>query len=88
VAAGRSLPAATQLFFGKLLALLVGAIRRATRLATAMEARGFGALPTRSVARPRQMAAGDWWLIGSAALLGLAAISISLALGAWEFLFA
>jgi hypothetical protein len=34
------------------------------------------------------MAAGDWWLIGSAALLGLAAIGTSLALGAWEFLFA
>ena len=88
VAAGRSPLAALQLFFGKLLTLLVGAIRRATRLAAAMEARGFGALPCRSVARPQRMAARDWWLIAAAAALGLAAIGLSLALGAWEFLFA
>jgi energy-coupling factor transport system permease protein len=88
VAAGRSPLAALQLYFGKLLALLVSAIRRATRLATAMEARGFGALPCRSVARPQRMAGRDWWLIAAAAALGLAAIAISLALGAWEFLFA
>jgi energy-coupling factor transport system permease protein len=88
VAAGRSLLTAARLFFGKLLALLVSAIRRATRLAVAMEARGFGALPTRTIARPRRMAAGDWWLIAAAVALGLAAIGISLAFGAWEFLFA
>jgi hypothetical protein len=34
------------------------------------------------------MTAGDWWLIAAAAAVGLAAIGISLALGAWEFLFA
>ena len=88
VAAGRSPLAALRLFFGKLLTLLVSAIRRATRLAAAMEARGFGALPCRSVARPQHMAARDWWLIAAAAALGLAAIGLSLALGAWEFLFA
>jgi energy-coupling factor transport system permease protein len=88
VAAGRSPLTGLQLFFGKLLALLVSAIRRATRLATAMEARGFGALPNRSVARPRHMTVADWWLIAAAAALGLAAMAISLALGAWEFLFA
>ncbi|HEX5579396.1 MAG TPA: energy-coupling factor transporter transmembrane component T [Candidatus Limnocylindria bacterium] len=88
VAAGRNPLVAGQLAFGKLMTLLVGAIRRATRLATAMEARGFGAAECRSVARPRRMTAGDWWLIAAAATLGLAAIGISLALGAWEFLFA
>ena len=88
VAAGRSPLSAARLFSGKLLALLVSAIRRATRLATAMEARGFGALPSRTIARPRQMVAADWWLIAAAAFLGLAAMGISLALGAWEFLFA
>jgi energy-coupling factor transport system permease protein len=87
VDAGRSPLTAVRLFFGKLLTLLVAAIRRATRLAAAMEARGFGALPCRSVARPQRMAARDWWLIGAAAALGLAAIGLSLALGAWEFLF-
>jgi energy-coupling factor transport system permease protein len=88
VSAGRSPLVAIRLFLGKLLTLLVGAIRRATRLASAMEARGFGALPCRSVARPQHMAARDWWLIAAAATLGLAAIGLSLALGAWEFLFA
>lgn len=88
VAAGRSPLAALQLFFGKLLTLLVSAIRRATRLAAAMEARGFGAWPCRSVARPQHMAGRDWWLIAAAAALGLAAIGISRALGVWEFLFA
>jgi energy-coupling factor transport system permease protein len=88
VAAGRSPITALQLYVGKLLALLVGAIRRATRLASAMEARGFGALACRTVARPQRMAGRDWWLIAAAAVLGLAAIGISLALGAWEFLFA
>jgi energy-coupling factor transport system permease protein len=78
--------AALRLFFGKLLALLVGAVRRATRLATAMEARGFGSLPCRTVARPERIARGDWLLIGAAALLGLAAIGLSLATGSWRFL--
>jgi len=88
VTAGRSPLAAVQLAFGKLMTLLVGAIRRATRLSTAMEARGFGSAGCRSVARPRRMMAGDWWLIAAAAAVGLAAIGFSLALGAWEFLFA
>lgn len=88
VSAGRSPFAAVQLYFGKLLALLVSAIRRATRLATAMEARGFGAVPCRTVARPQRMAARDWWLMGGALGLGLAAIGMSLAVGSWEFLLA
>ncbi len=88
VASGRNPMVAAQLYFGKLLTLLVGAIRRATRLATAMEARGFGSADCRSVARPRSMEGRDWWLIAAAAALGLAAIGLSLALGAWEFLFA
>lgn len=87
VTAGRSPLKALQLWFGKLLALLVGAIRRATRLAVAMDARGFGALPCRSVARPQRMAAGDWWLIAAAAGLGLATVGLGVAVGSWRFLF-
>ena len=88
VSAGRSPIAALQIFFGQLLGLLVGALRRATRLATAMEARGFGSLPCRSIARPRRVERRDWVLIAAAAALGLAAIGLSLALGSWRFLFA
>jgi energy-coupling factor transport system permease protein len=86
VAAGRNPFVAAQLYFGKLLTLLVGAIRRATRLATAMEARGFGSADCRSVARPRRMEGRDWWLLAAAAALGLGAVAISVALGTWRFL--
>ena len=84
VDAGRSPLAAIRLLGGRLLALLVGAIRRASRMAMAMEARGFGALPCRSVARPQRMRAGDWAWIGGAIALAGGAIGLSLALGTWR----
>ena len=84
VEAGRSPIAAVRLLLGRLMALLVGAIRRASRLALAMEARGFGAMPSRTAARPRSMRAGDWgWMVG-AVVLAAAAIGISVALGTWR----
>lgn len=87
VAAGGSPIVAARIAFGMLLALLVGAVRRGTRLATAMEARGFGALPCRSIARPERMRAADWWLIGAAAALAGAALGVSLLAGSWRFVF-
>jgi energy-coupling factor transport system permease protein len=66
--------AAARLFFGKLLALLVGAVRRATRLALAMDARGFGTAERRTIARPQVMRIGDWGLLVAAAALGAAAL--------------
>jgi energy-coupling factor transport system permease protein len=86
VDAGRNPIAAARLFGGRLLALLVSAIRRGTRLATAMEARGFGTTPSRTWARPQRMRVGDWLLIGAAALLALGASWLSVALGSWRFL--
>ena len=86
VDARRSPVSAVRLFFGQLLALLVAAVRRGTRLATAMEARGFGALPCRSVARRQTVAPRDLVLLGSAAALGAAAVVISVAAGTWRFL--
>lgn len=85
--AGRSPVAAARLFAGQLLALLVGAVRRGTRMATAMEARGFGAMPCRSVARVQGMRPGDWGWIAGAAMLVAVAIGVSLALGTWRPLF-
>jgi len=73
---------ATRLAFGKLLALLVGAVRRATRLALAMDARGFGTAACRTIARPQQMKAGDWGLLLAAAVLGATALGIGAALAA------
>jgi energy-coupling factor transport system permease protein len=88
VSAGRSPAAAIRIGAGQLLGLLVSAMRRATRLATAMEARGFGSRPCRSVARPRAMQRTDWLLLGTGALLGGGAIGLSTLVGAWRFLFA
>jgi energy-coupling factor transport system permease protein len=87
VDAGRSPVAAIRLFFGKLLALLVGAIRRGTRLAMAMDARGFGSRPCRTWARPQHMGAADWWLLVGAGAVAVLATGASVAAGSWRFLF-
>ena len=84
VEAGRSPIAGVRLFGGKLLSLLVGVIRRGSRMALAMEARGFGALPCRSVARPQRMRGSDWAWIVAAIALAATAVGISLALGSWR----
>jgi energy-coupling factor transport system permease protein len=77
---------ALQAFSRTLLALLVAAVRRATRLAMAMEARGFGSRPCRTVARPQRMRAADWALIGAGVVVAASAVGISSALGSWRFL--
>ena len=84
VEAGRSPIAAVRLFAGQLHSLLVGAIRRGTRLAMAMEARGFGALPCRTTARPQRMTARDWGWIAGAALLAAGAVLVSIGAGTWR----
>jgi energy-coupling factor transport system permease protein len=85
VEAGRSPIAAARLFAGKMLSLLVGAIRRGTRLALAMDARGFGARPCRTWARPQRMRPSDWALLGVALLIAVGATLVSVALGEWRF---
>ena len=87
VDAGRSPLAAVRLFAGRLLALLVGAVRRGSRMALAMEARGFGAMPCRTAARVQRMNPADWGWIAGAALLASVAIGVSLVLGTWRPLF-
>jgi energy-coupling factor transport system permease protein len=84
VDAGRSPVAAVQLAGGAILGLLVSAIRRGARMARAMEARGFGARPCRTVARPQRMRLADWgWVLG-ALVVAAAAIGASVALGTWR----
>jgi energy-coupling factor transport system permease protein len=87
VSGPRSPTATVQLAFGQLLALLVGGVRRATRLATAMEARGFDARPCRTVARPQRMHEQDWMLLTAAAALAAVAVGTSVVLGSWRFFF-
>jgi energy-coupling factor transport system permease protein len=77
--AGANPVARARLFAGTAFALLVGAIRRGSRLATAMDARGFDAAVPRTVARPQRFGAADAALIaGAVAVAGLAfAVSVA-----------
>ncbi len=84
VEAGRNPIVRVRLFAGQLLALLVGAIRRGSRMAVAMEARGFGSRDCRTVARVQRMGAADWAWIAGAAVLVAAAIGVSASLGIWR----
>jgi energy-coupling factor transport system permease protein len=71
-------------FPGRALGLLIAAIRRATRLALAMDARGFDARACRTLARPRDIAPPDLALIGFAVVAVSLATITSLALGSWR----
>lgn len=82
--AGRSPVRSVRLFAGQVFALLVGAIRRGTRLATAMDARGFGSRPGRTYARTPRMRLVDWALLAAAAVLCATATALSVALGTWQ----
>lgn len=84
VEAGRSPIAAVRMFAGQLLSILVTAIRRGTRLALAMEARGFGARPCRTSAREQRMRGGDWAWVAAALALAALGVGISVALGTWR----
>jgi len=84
IEADRTLVQRLAAFPGRSLGLLVASIRRATRLALAMDARGFGARECRTLARPRTFAAGDVGLLVTTAILVTGATSASIALGTWR----
>ncbi len=69
---------------GQVFALLVAAIRRATRMATAMEARGLGVRAQRTWARPSPFAAVDAVAAAATVALAGAATTLAVALGAWR----
>jgi energy-coupling factor transport system permease protein len=82
--AGWSPLARVRLFAGTTFALLVGAIRRGTRLATAMDARGFDSGVPRTVARVQRFGAADALLVAGCVGLGLAAVAASVRLGTFR----
>ncbi|MEV0156801.1 energy-coupling factor transporter transmembrane component T [Micromonospora sp. NPDC050686] len=84
VDAGRNPLAKLQLFGSTAFALLVGAIRRGTRLAVAMDARGFDAGIPRTVARRQRFTLADTLLIVAAALTAGAALTVSVLLGTFR----
>jgi len=73
---------------GQTFALLVLSIRRGSKLATAMEARGFGADGPRTWARHSQLAARDWGVFGLGIVVAAVSVAVSVATGSWNFVFA
>jgi len=75
-------------FAGMSFALLVLAIRRGTKLATAMEARGFGGGGARTWARPSVFGARDAWLVAIAAVVAATGLGLDLAFGTVHWVWA
>lgn len=69
-----------------LFALLVSAIRRGTRLSTAMDARGFANGVERTQARHQRMHPSDWLLLGCTTLVIAGAIAVSVIGGYWRWI--
>lgn len=72
--------------FGQAFALLVISIRRGSKLATAMEARAFGAAVERTWARPSAFGWREGILILIGAAIAAVAITASVATGHWNFI--
>ncbi|WKD59524.1 energy-coupling factor transporter transmembrane component T [Corynebacterium caspium] len=72
--------------FSMLFGLLVLSIRRGGKLATAMEARGFGRFPSRTWGRESVFVLRDYLFLGLAALMSSVSVAVSVALGAFRFL--
>lgn len=68
-----------------LFALLVQAIRRATRLAAAMDSRGFDAGLPRSFARASVVRRSDRAFVAATLLVAATAVAVSVATGSWRF---
>ncbi|MFC7545366.1 energy-coupling factor transporter transmembrane component T family protein [Plantactinospora sp. GCM10030261] len=84
VDSGRNPLAAVRVFGSTAFGLLVGAIRRGTRLATAMDARGFDAGTPRSNARRQHFGFADGLLVVGAVLLAGGALVVSVLLGTFR----
>lgn len=82
--AGRNPLRHLELFAGTVFALLVGAVRRGTRLALAMDARGFDATGPRTLARPQVVRQSDVALVVGAFVLLATAATVSIALGTFQ----
>ncbi len=80
---GYGLGAARQ-FGGQVFALLVLAIRRATVLAVAMEARGFGVERRRTWARPSRFGRADGLIALAGVLIAAVATAVGVATGSWN----
>lgn len=71
---------------GQVFALLVLAIRRGSRLATAMEARGFGGQTPRTWARESRFGGHEWAVLIAGLMVGMIAIGAAVLTGHWNFI--
>ena len=71
---------------GQSFGLMVQALRRASRLAVTMEARGFGGAE-RTWARPSTFSILDLWVLLGGAGVAAAALAAALAAGTWNLVF-
>lgn len=82
--AGHSPFAALALLASAIFGLLVAAIRRATRLAAAMDSRGFDSRGPRSAARRQVVRGADWSLLAVTVLVVAGADVAAVLLGTWH----
>jgi len=68
-------------FLNQAFGLLVISLRRGSKLATAMEARGFGGDTVRTWARPSPFGGREWLLIAIVVVIGSAALTAALVAG-------
>ncbi|KQR66613.1 energy-coupling factor transporter transmembrane protein EcfT [Frigoribacterium sp. Leaf172] len=69
-------------------ALLVLSVRRGSKLATAMEAKGFGSDEPRTWARPSVLGGRDIVLVALGAAVAAAAVTAAVVAGTWTFVLA
>ncbi|HTW10732.1 MAG TPA: energy-coupling factor transporter transmembrane component T [Acidimicrobiales bacterium] len=77
---------AAALFASTVYALLVSAVRRATRLALAMDSRGFALRQPRTTARRQQVHRADWALVALTAVVVAGANVLAVVTGTWHAL--
>lgn len=71
---------------GQAFALFVLSIRRGSTLATAMEARGFGAPVQRTWARESPWGPREWLVMAAGLSIGLVALAAAVLTGRWNFI--
>jgi len=69
----------------RLVGLLVVALRRSLRMATAMSARGFDPYAPRTFARESRLGASDWVAMAIGLALAVAASYVAFVQGVWQF---
>ncbi|MGY1617862.1 energy-coupling factor transporter transmembrane component T family protein [Geodermatophilus sp. SYSU D00691] len=87
VEAGRNPVAAVRLVAGVGFALLVAAVRRGSRLATAMDARGFDSGIRRTNARGSVVTGRDRAFVAATVAVCAVAVALSVAVGVWDPVF-